>query len=294
MIIHVPVLLEEAITALNPSKDGNYLDVTFGQGGHTRALLERYPEINVFALDWDSESIDRNGPPFHVLYPDRFSLIWGNFANLYKIAKKNNLPKFDGILADFGTTTEQLIEGKGFSFYKDTFLDMRMSTAHYKVTAAEILNSASLKELQFIFSNYGEEQFSNTIAQLIVDKRVEEPFKTTVQLASLIEKVIGWRKKGFHPATKIFQALRIAVNHELDNIKAFLPAASDALEIGGRLVCISFHSLEDKIVKQFMQQRELNGNFKIINKKVIQATEEEISKNRPSRSACLRILERIS
>lgn len=204
------------------------------------------------------------------------------------------MPKFDGILADFGTTTEQLVEGEGFSFYNETFLDMRMSTAHYKVTAAEILNSASVKELEYIFSTFGEESYSKKIAQSIVSKRVEEPIKTTKQLALLVEKIVGWKKKGNHPATKIFQALRIAVNHELDNIKSFLPVATDALNIGGRLVCITFHSLEDRIVKQFMVQKEREGNYKVITKKAVQPTEQEVAQNKPSRSAKLRILERIS
>lgn len=293
MIIHVPVLLEEALQALKPIEGGNYLDVTFGQGGHTRALLERYPKINMYALDWDSDSIDRNAPPLHVLYPDRFSLIWGNFAHLYRIINKHDLPKFDGILADFGTTTEQLIEGEGFSFYADTPLDMRMSTAHYQVTAAEILNNASLKELKHIFVNYGEEPYAQRIAQAIVNQRQQEPFKTTKQLSTLVEKIIGWKKKGIHPATRVFQALRIAVNHELENIQSFLPVATGALKKGGRLVCISFHSLEDRLVKQFMQQKERDGGFKVISKKAIVASEEEVAKNKPSRSAKLRILEKL-
>jgi 16S rRNA (cytosine1402-N4)-methyltransferase len=294
MIIHIPVLLEESIIGLSPERGGNYLDVTFGQGGHTRTLLERYQGITLYALDWNLDTIEKNAPALKVLYQERFNPIWGSFALLYRIVKKHDLPKFDGILADFGTTTEQLVEGEGFSFYNETFLDMRMSTAHYKVTAAEILNSASVKELEYIFSTFGEEPYSKKIAQTIVSKRAEEPIKTTKQLALLVEKIVGWKKKGIHPATKIFQALRIAVNHELDNIKSFLPVASDALNIGGRLVCITFHSLEDRIVKQFMIQKEREGNYKVITKKAIQPSEEEVSKNKPSRSAKLRILERIS
>lgn len=293
MVIHIPVMLEEALEALQPKKNGNYLDVTFGQGGHTRALLERHNDINVVALDWDSESVDRHAPQFHVMYPERFSLIWGNFAHLYRIIKKHDLPKFDGILADFGTTTEQLIEGKGFSFYSDSFLDMRMSTAHYQTTAYEILKSATFDELKYIITEYGEEHQATRIAKAIIEHRQKEPIKTTKQLSELVEKILGWKKKGIHPATKVFQALRIAVNHELDNIRSFLPVAADSLRSGGRLVCITFHSLEDRMVKRFMQEKERTGQYKVITKKPIVPTEEEIKANKPSRSAKLRILEKI-
>jgi len=197
----------------------------------------------------------------------------------------------DGILADFGTSQFQITERDGFSIKNDTPLDMRMSTGHFKVTAADIINYAVEEELCEIFWDYGQERFAKQIVRKILEERRKKKIKTTGQLAALIQKVVP-RKEKIHPATRVFQALRIFVNRELENITAFLPAAFAALKPGGRLVCISFHSLEDRIVKQFFREQVATLKAIEVSKKAIMASEQEVSENRSSRSAKLRVIEK--
>lgn len=291
---HKTVLINETLQYLNIKPHGIYVDVTFGGGGHTRAILESDPTVSVIALDWDQEAIDHNAPAFEEKYGERFKIFWGSFAHLYKILKKNHIKEVDGILADFGTSQHQIHHKAGFSFQTDTPLDMRMSVSHQTVTAADIVNNTPFDELVDIFSAYGQEPKSKTIAQAIVNQRKIKRFITTGQLVALIESIINPRafkaKRGIHPATQVFQALRIAVNNEFENIQSLLMAASHFLKPQGRIVCISFHSLEDRMVKNFFKDH--TDKFKTITTKPVIASDEEIAINASSRSAKLRAAEK--
>ena len=287
---HKSVLSKEVIDGLSIKSEGVYIDATFGGGGHTRAILDAKPTSHVIALDWDQEAIEKNAPKIEKQYGGRFKMIWGNFGNLYRILKKEKIKQVDGILADFGTSQFQIHHKAGLSFSANTPLDMRMSTAHYKVTAADVVNSVAERELANIFFNFGEEVKSKKIARAIVEQRKIKPFKTTRDLAELIESIIHfprWEKPKIHPATKVFQALRIYVNKELENIELFLVAALHFLAPGGRLACISFHSLEDRLVKNFF--RDHPSELEIITKKPLTASEKELTENLSARSAKLRI-----
>jgi len=292
--VHKSVLVKEVLHYLEIRPRGVYLDVTFGSGGHTRAILEKEPTCSVVALDWDAKVLESYGVSLQKEFGNRLQLIWGNFALLYKIAKKENIGPFDGILADFGTSQIQIMERPGFSIYRDTPLDMRMSPAHQRITAAELIAKASQEKLQEIFWQFGEERYAKQIARAIVQKRVQYPIKTTVQLARLVEKVVPLRKSfKIHPATRVFQALRIYINKELENIRSFLDASVPLLKPGGRVVCISFHSLEDRIVKQFFLEKARADQLAILTSEVIVAFDEEIRQNPSARSAKLRAAERV-
>lgn len=296
---HKSVLVEEVLHYLDIKPGNTYLDVTFGSGGHTRAILEREPGCKVVALDWDTRSIETFGPALQEEFGDRLTIVWGNFALLYKILKTEKIGPIHGILADFGTSQMQISERPGFSLYKDKALDMRMSPSYQKVTARDILSQADAQTLQEIFSDYGEERYARKIAQAIVHARGQRQLTTTKQLADLVERTVPrqprveGRRAPIHPATRIFQALRIYVNRELDNIQAFLPVALSCLQDQGRLVCISFHSLEDRIVKTFFKEREDAGEVEILTKKVVSATDDELRANPSSRSAKLRAAQKI-
>ncbi|MFH0898607.1 MAG: 16S rRNA (cytosine(1402)-N(4))-methyltransferase RsmH [bacterium] len=284
---HKSVLIKEVVQYLAPQPGKVYVDATFGGGGHTQAILDSEPLCKVIALDWDMQAIEQNAAPLCEKYGDRLRVIWGNFALIHRILKKEKIESIDGILADFGTSQFQIFEKSGFSFRKDSPLDMRMSKAHYKTTAADILNTYSEQKLAHILFEYGEERLSKRIARAIVEMRKKRPFKTTQQLADLVEEIVGTpkgRKKFIHPATKTFQALRIEVNHELDNIKGFLASALKLVNPEGRIVCISFHSLEDRIVKTVFRE----SNVEILTPKPVTASLEEIELNPSARSAKLR------
>jgi 16S rRNA (cytosine1402-N4)-methyltransferase len=291
VVIHKPVLMDEVLTYMDPKPGKMYLDCTFGSGGHTRALLEAEPACTVVALDWDSNALDTFAPPLKEEFADRFMPLWGNLGNLYPVLKKAGYTKFDGILADFGTSQVQIFQKAGFSVYKDTSLDMRMSPAHYRVTASHVINTFEERALRELFYQLGEEKHSKKIAYLIVQERALRPIETTLHLAQLIENHIP-RSGKIHPATRVFQALRMFVNQELENINSFLSAAPALLNPGGRLVCIAFHSLEDRIVKQTMRTMVERGLVDLLTKKVVIATDEEIHRNPSSRSAKLRAVER--
>jgi len=289
---HKPVLIDEVLETLNIKDGGLYLDVTFGGGGHTRTLLESNPKIKIIGLDWDLNAIEQ-GEKLREEFPERLQLIWGSFAHLYRILKKHKVGPFDGILADFGTSQFQIHERDGFSVYNETALDMRMSASHYKITAEDIINDATEKELCEIFWDFGEERHARPIVRRIIEERKRKRIKTTKQLADIIEKLIGKGGK-IHPATRVFQALRIFVNKELENIDAFLPIALGALKPGGRLACISFHSLEDRKVKHFFKEEKEKGTGVIVTKKAVSASDEERGQNPSSRSAKLRTIEKNS
>lgn len=292
--VHKPVLVNEVLEYLEPGKGKVYLDVTFGTGGHTRAILEKEPKCRVIAMDWDNVVLDTFGIPMQEEFGDRLMLIWGNFALLYKILRKEKIKAVDGILADFGTSQIQLMDRPGFSMFKDTPLDMRMSPPHQQVTAAQLLNRASDEKLREIFWQLGEERAAKKIVQAIVEARRKKWISTTGELVKIIESVVPRNKKlKIHPATKVFQALRLYVNRELNNISAFLPMAVSFLNEGGRLICISFHSLEDRLVKNFFKEQEEKLALKVLTPRVVVATKEEIKENASSRSAKLRAAQKI-
>jgi 16S rRNA (cytosine1402-N4)-methyltransferase len=294
-VFHKSVLVNEVLHYLAPQPNKTYLDVTFGGGGHTRAILDHEPQCSVIAIDWDKHAIERNAPALRDAYGERFRTVWGNFAHLYKLLKKEGISSVDGILADFGTSQFQIHERAGFSFQTDSPLDMRMSPSHYHTTAADILNQCDEKALVEILQEYGEEPKSRTIARAIIEARKRTPFVTTGHLVRVIEETFSVpaykSHHGIHPATRTFQALRIAVNSELENIKIFLPAGIGFLNRGGRMVCISFHSLEDRIVKTFFKSHQ--DSCSILTTKPVIATPEEVAANPSSRSAKLRAAEKM-
>lgn len=296
LFLHKSVLVDEVLAYLDPQPGKVYLDVTFGSGGHTRAILEKEPQAKVIALDWDSTSLDTYSPAFKEEFGERVTFIWGNFSHIYKLLKKVGVTTVDGILADFGTSQMHIVQREGFSLYRDTPLDMRMSPAHHYYTAAHILNSASEEKLIKIFWDLGGERHSRKIAHAIVQDRARKRFKRTKQLTDLIERVVGFSsfdRKKIHPATQVFQALRMYVNSELENISAFLSAVPSQLSLNGRIVCISFHSLEDVLVKDFFKDQERLGILQSLNKKVVVGSEEEIKMNPSARSAKLRAAVRL-
>lgn len=290
-IYHKPVLIKEVVESLELKPNKTYLDATFGGGGHTSAILDAQPKCNVIAFDWDKKAIEKNFPKLKEKYGDRLKVIWANFAHIKKVFAKEKIIKIDGILADFGTSQFQIQNTAGLSFQSNTPLDMRMSQAHFYFKASDIVNRFNEKELADIIFKYGEEKASRKIAKAIVEQRKKEKFQTTEQLASLIEslmpKYIHGQKRKIHPATKTFQALRIFVNKELENIEIFLKDSIDFLEKDANIACISFHSLEDRIVKHFF--KENNDKLQILTKKPIIPTAEEIIINPSSRSSKLRV-----
>lgn len=294
-IIHKPVLVQEVLTYLDPKPGGVYLDATFGSGGHTRAILEKEPTASVIAIDWDMQALEQFGTPLQEEFGNRLRLIWGNFALLYKICKKEGIESVDGILADFGTSQGQIKERAGFSFSIDSELDMRMSPAHQPVTAAQVIATSTGEKLRQIFWQLGQERYAKQITDAILQERKIRPIETTRQLADLITSSVPHDSSlKIHPATRVFQALRIYVNKELTNIESLLAFSMSVLKPGARLVCISFHSLEDRIVKQFFLTQSQLCKLQIITKSPIRASDEEKHVNPSSRSALLRAATRLN
>ncbi|MCX8145973.1 MAG: 16S rRNA (cytosine(1402)-N(4))-methyltransferase RsmH [Azovibrio sp.] len=247
---HVTVLLKEAVEALSVRADGVYLDATFGRGGHSRAILARLGAAGrLLALDRDPEAIAAG----QGLKDARLTLLHRPFAELAEGAAEAGITGFDGILFDLGVSSPQLdVGGRGFSFRHDAPLDMRMDTSRGE-TAAEWLARADTREITEVIKNYGEERFAFQIAKKIVAARAERPIATTGQFAALVREAVRTREPGQDPATRSFQALRIHINQELEQLALALPQALERLNPGGRLVVIAFHSLEDRIVKRFMR-----------------------------------------
>lgn len=289
---HIPVLVHEVITALSPKPQGIYVDATFGGGGHTRAILEAEPTCRIIAFDWDKNALELNSPGLLEEFGERLTVHWSSFTQITHLLKKLKVPQVDGILADFGTSQFQIAWEAGFSFNVESPLDMRMSPGHFKTNAYDLINKATEAELTHIFFEYGEEPAARKIARAIVSERKLRRISTTTELAQVIMKVVPPFSRKIHPATKVFQALRIFVNDELNNIKSLLTQSVDLLKPEGRIVCISFHSLEDRIVKQFFKAH--TDTFTILTKKVITASEEERALNPSARSAKLRAAEKRS
>jgi 16S rRNA (cytosine1402-N4)-methyltransferase len=301
----IPVLIEEGIQALAVQPGGRYVDCTLGGGGHSLSILEHIqPGGQLLGIDADPNAIMAARKRLSD-YRDSTLLVNDNFVNLKSICYKYDFVPVHGVLLDLGLSSLQLNEAsRGFSFQHEAPLDMRFSPDQ-EITAATIINEYEEEELARIIRTYGEESSARRIASLIVNKR---PVKTTVELARIIEKGIGRKQKKIHPATKTFQALRIAVNRELEVLEQTLKQAIDVLGFEGRLAVISYHSLEDRIVKQFMQQESRDcicppevlvcscGHKAILrqlNKRIITPSPEEISSNPRSRSARMRVAERI-
>lgn len=288
---HISVLKNEVLNFLVNNETGTYLDVTVGGGGHSYALLEKYPYIKMICSDWDfcaiKESENKLTP-----FIDRVTLIHSNFSHIEKNLNSLGITKVAGILADFGTSQYQLLHRDGFSFQYDSFLDMRMSNSHTKIMAVDILRTYSFKKLSDIFYYYGQEKYARKIASAIVKERINRPIRSSLHLSQLILNIVP-RSSHIHPATKVFQALRIEVNKELVQIESLFHQVNDILAIGGRIACISFHSLEDGIVKRFYQNHK--AQFKVIgNDKIILPKDAEIKINPASRSAKMRVFERVA
>lgn len=289
---HIPVLMQEVLQFLSVKPNEIYLDVTLGGGGHTKAILDSNNSCKVIGVDWDKLVIESVGRQLQEQYPGRFFPVWGNFSRIDQLLTKTDFSQVHGILADFGTSQIQIANTPGLSIYQDSYLDMRLSAAHFKVTAYDVVNYFPQKELAHILFTYADERYGNKIAQAIVERRKKKHVATTTELADLIKATIPQSNFRIHPATKTFQALRIFVNKELENIESFLKNASSILYPEGRLVCISFHSLEDRLVKQFFKDKNKRNNpdefFEILTKNVCMAQEKELEENRSSRSARLR------
>lgn len=289
---HTPALLQETINGLNVTPSGKYIDCTLGGGGHTREILRRGGKV--LAIDMDPEAIEEAKKWQRDEYAGKLTLVNDNFSNLLNIARSNNFDKISGILFDLGVSTHQLeAEERGFSFNTDVPLDMRMSP-NLGVTAADLINGLNVGELSELFQKYGEENFARPIAKAIVKQREKYLIKTCKRLAEIIVSV-RHRGRGdrTHPATRVFQALRIAVNDELNALKVALPQTIEILEPKGRLAIISFHSLEDRIVKHFIKEQVEKKTLIEIAEKPITPTDEEVLVNPHSRSAKLRVAERI-
>jgi 16S rRNA (cytosine1402-N4)-methyltransferase len=305
---HLPVLLNETVTGLAVKADGIYVDGTFGRGGHACAILSQLSENgNLLGLDKDPAAITEG---LKLAQQDsRFSIEQCSFSEL-KMPVNERLwqGKVDGILLDIGVSSPQLdIAERGFSFQKDGPLDMRMNP-DVGISAAEWLATAEMDDIATVIKTLGEERYGKRIARAIVETREQSPITTTKQLATLVDKASPSREKNKHPATRTFQAIRIYINNELEDLKAGLEQALDVLAVGGRLAVISFHSLEDRIVKRFFRDQargdDLPANFPItadqLNPRVrligraIKASAAELALNPRSRSAVLRVVEKIA
>lgn len=305
--VHHPVLLKEAIEGLMIKPTGIYIDGTFGRGGHAAAILAKLKTGQLIAFDKDSIAVEKAKELFS--NDERFCIYQGSFTQMSEICKKLNVDgKVDGILLDLGISSPQVDDSsRGFSFLHDGHLDMRMDRSQ-KETAETWINHVDEKTLAAVFKEYGEERFAKRIANAIVKARTESPIKTTKQLADIISKAHPKWEKHKHPATRCFQAIRIFINQELDDLKECLEQTVELLKKEGRLVVISFHSLEDRIVKQFIKHHEkgadlpkklpvkhqnIQGKLKSVGRP-IKPSDEEINLNPRSRSAILRIAEKIA
>jgi 16S rRNA (cytosine1402-N4)-methyltransferase len=290
--LHIPVLLEEILNEFMPviarDTELRYFDGTFGRGGHLQAMLEKNPTLKAIAFDRDPQAIEYAKSNFSEdIKAGRLEIVHKNFSDF----KTDDYGKFNLMLIDLGVSSPQLDQAeRGFSFYHDGPLDMRMDTSK-GLTAAEVIETFSEDELNRMFKEYGEIQRTYRVVQAIVSDRKTKPFTRTRELASLIERVDGWRRKGFHPATQYFMALRMQVNQELQEIENSLVPLIHGLRSGGRLAVLTFHSLEDRIVKRAFKEHETLGFS--VHKKVIQPKWEEQKINSRARSAKLRVFERI-
>ncbi len=306
--MHYSVLLNESIEGLNIKPDGIYVDATLGYAGHSSEILKRLTTGHLYCFDQDEEAVKYSFKKLDSISPDNFTIIRSNFISLKEKLNELGVNKIDGIIFDLGFSSPQIDNPeRGFSFMKDAPLDMRMNQDQ-DLTAEYVVNNYKIDELSNIFFKYAEEKYSRSIAKGIIDNK---PIKSTMELVDVIKKSVPIQyaiKK--HPEREIFQAIRIEVNKELDVLQGVLPDAIELLNQGGRICVITFHSLEDRIVKQqFKKESEINSlvsglkedeipdefkpKIKLINKKPIEASEKELKENSRSKSAKLRIVERV-
>lgn len=305
--MHETVLLREAVEALVTRADGYYVDGTFGRGGHSTEILSRLNDNGrLLAIDKDPQAIDvgrkmQRGD-------SRFVIVQDSFANIEQIIDEQFHAQVDGVLLDLGVSSPQLDQAeRGFSFQRDGYLDMRMNPQQGQ-SAAQWLSGAAENEIAKVLKEYGEERFAKRIARAIAKERSANPIETTLHLAKVIADAHPAWEKGRHPATKSFQAIRIWINNELDDLNDFLDQVLDTLVIGGRLVVISFHSLEDRLIKRFVKRHvrgdELPANIPVTDKqlnrrlrqvgKAMKASSGEVDKNVRSRSAIMRVAQKIA
>jgi len=302
---HVTVLLEEAVEALAIKADGVYMDATFGRGGHSRRILAELNEKGrLIAVDRDPDAIDAG----RAINDSRFRLVHRAFGEIAEAAHEAGAYDVDGILFDIGVSSPQIDDGeRGFSFRHDAPLDMRMDTTQGE-TAAEWLARAEIREITEVIRDYGEERFAFQIAKKVVAARLEQPIVTTGQFAALVRATVRTREPGQDAATRSFQALRIHTNQELGQLAIALPQALELLKPGGRLVVISFHSLEDRIVKNFMREQSIADSLpknlplradqlpkpklRLVGK-AVKASAAEVAANPRARSAVMRVAEKI-
>lgn len=325
---HVPVMLDEVLEYLRPAPGGSYIDGTLGGGGHTGAILERSaPNGKVLGIDTDAQALERVWERFPQMVADgRLVLVHGNFAELARLAREAGFVSAQGILLDLGFSSDQMESAeRGFSFSAEGPLDMRLDQSQ-ALSAADLVNTLGEQELADIFWRYGEEKRSRQIARRIVREREKNAIRTTAQLAKLAAAGVPYKYGAIHPATRVFQALRIAVNRELEQLEATLPQVLDVLtasaqrasgregedgsggeeQRAGRMVIISFHSLEDRLVKEFMRRESRDcicppgtpvcvcghkARLRILTRKPVQPTAEEVLANPRARSARLRAAE---
>ena len=305
---HISVLLQESISSLNLKENSIVVDATLGYGGHSSNILERVNKGYLFAFDQDSEAIRYSTDRLNKIGTN-FTIIKSNFVNMKEELNKRDINKVDAVLFDLGVSSPQLDdESRGFSFHNDARLDMRMDREQ-KLSAYEVVNEYSEQDLSRIFYKYGEEKFSKSIARKIVEYRKNKPIETTLELVEVIKSGVPMKYRiNKHPARQIFQAIRIEVNHELDVIEPALSQALELLRVGGRVAVITFHSLEDRLVKNYFKEKtkvddkvkgmpnildEYLPDFKLVVNKAIIPSEEEIENNPRARSSKLRVIERI-
>lgn len=306
---HVPVLLEEVLEGLNIKEDGIYVDGTLGGAGHSLEIVKRLTSGKLIGIDQDRNALEKAREVLKD-YEDKVVFVHENYENIDKVLNDLGIDKVDGILLDLGVSSHQLDEkSRGFSHNNDAILDMRMDETS-SLTAKDVVNEYSEKEIEDVLFNYGEERWARRIAKFIIEERREKPIETTLELVSVIKKAIPKqvRKDGGHPAKRTFQGIRIEVNRELDVLKNSIEKMVNSLKTGGRLLIITFHSLEDRIVKN--EFRELykdclcppefpqcicdkERTINIITRKPITASKEELEENPRSRSAKLRISEKL-
>ncbi|MBM3924799.1 MAG: 16S rRNA (cytosine(1402)-N(4))-methyltransferase RsmH [SAR202 cluster bacterium] len=302
---HQPVMVQEVLQALQVQRGGLYIDCTAGEGGHTQAILQHsLPGGRVLALDADPAAIDAINLRLQAFLPHLVA-VHSSYTKVESVASHHGFVPADGMLIDLGLSSMQLqASGRGFSFQRDELLDMRFDSSQ-PLTAADIVNTYTQEELADLIWTLGEERRSRPIARAIIAAR---PIHTSARLAEVIARAAGGRREGIHPATRAFQALRIAVNKELENLQSWLSQTLRILKPGGRMAVISYHSLEDRLVKEFLRRESRDclcppatplcvcghkAALRLVNKKVITPSREEIARNPRSRSAKLRVAERL-
>ncbi len=309
--LHIPVMEKEVIGYLNCRPDGIYVDATLGDGGHAEAILRVLSaEGRLIGIDWDEAALERADLRLKD-YKNRFIPIHADYTNLEEVLREAGYPRADGILIDLGASTLQLMDAeRGFSFHHEGDLDMRMDRRR-SLTAKDIINRYTAEQLSEIFFRLGEERFSRRIAAKIVSEREQKgEIESSRKLAEIVKEAVParFRRKGGHPARRIFQSLRLAVNHELTNISSVLPQAVNCLFRGGRLSVIAYHSLEDRLVKHFLRDKSgycscppnmpcicrKNAELKVLTGRAVRPSEEEINSNPRARSARLRAAEKIA